>query len=182
MPDMNPLIACCGLDGEKYGTRIGIAEVKALAKKCLDTDTMMALVDRIHDDDPHVARDAAWVMTHFTTEQVALLQPRMDEFIDVVLQTDNGALRRLLLNIVERLTTDEENLRSDFLDFCLAHMAAPDEHPGVQTLCMKLAYRQCSFYPELLNEFRLALTLMPPDGYAVSVKGLRRKMLRRLDE
>lgn len=46
----------------------------------------------------------------------------------------------------------EEDLRTDFLDFCLNHMIDPEEYPGIQSLCMKLAYRMAQFYPELMEE------------------------------
>lgn len=158
---------------------LSILDVKSRAKLAeTSPEEMEAIIAQLNDDDPRRARDAAWVMTHFTQQQIASLQPRQDKFIDKVLHTDNTALRRLLMNIIERQEFHEEDLRTDFLDFCLAHMASPDEPPGVQTLCMKLAYRQCQFFPELLREFRLALTLMPTDGYAVSITGLRRKLLK----
>ena len=36
---------------------------------------------------------------------------------------------------------------------------AGDEFLGVQTLCVKLAYRMCGFFPELMEEFRRSLGL-----------------------
>ena len=93
------------------------------------------------------------------------------------MQTENSSVRRLTLNIIERLKMDEEDLRTDFLDFCLEHMASIEEFPGIQTLCMKLAFRMCQFYPELMGELKRTLESMEIDYYKPAVKGIRAKIL-----
>ena len=71
----------------------------------------------------------------------------------------------------------EHTLRTDFLDFCLEHMASVGEPPGVQALCMKLAFRMCQFYPELSEELRRTLESMDADSYKPAVVGLIKKIL-----
>ena len=93
------------------------------------------------------------------------------------MQTENSSVRRLTLSIIERLEMTEGDLRADFLDFCMEHMVAGDEFPGVQTLCMKLAYRMCKYYPELMEEFKRIVDAMEIDYYKPAVKGLRAKIL-----
>lgn len=164
---------------DTQGNRIGIADIKALALEAeTSTERMAEVVNLIHSDDSIVARNAAWVMTHFREGQIRALLPRQGEFIDLVLFTQNDSLRRLLMNVIERQGIREADLRTDFLDFCLEHMQLPAEAPGIQSLSMKLAYQQCRYYPELLAEFRNTL-LMMQDGYATSLMGLRKKMLRK---
>ncbi len=164
---------------DKDGNRMGIEDVKREACGAQSIEEINEMADRIHSEDPIVARNAAWVMTHFTKEQVEMLMPRQDEMVDVILETDNSSLRRLLLNVVERQEMNVERLRTDFLDFCLEHLVSPDEQPGIQSLCMKLAYRQCCFFPELMEEMKNTLGMME-EGYAKSVMGLRRKYLKKL--
>ena len=71
----------------------------------------------------------------------------------------------------------EHTLRTDFLDFCLEHMASVGEPPGVQALCMKLAFRMCQFYPELSEELRRTLESMDADSYKPAVVSLIKKIL-----
>ena len=71
----------------------------------------------------------------------------------------------------------EDELRTDLLDFCFDHMMDIAEFPGVQTLCMKLAYRMCNFYPELMEEFKRIVDAMEIDYYKPAVKGLRANIL-----
>ena len=130
--------------------------------------------------DYRVARSALWGLTKATDEEEAQLQVMLNEMIDQALQTDNSSVRRLTLNIIERLKMDEEDLRTDFLDFCFEHMVSIEEFPGIQTLCMKLAYRMCSFYPELMGEMKRTLEAMEIEYYKPAVKSLRNKILKRI--
>ena len=106
----------------------------------------------IFDSDYRVARSALWGLTKATNEELSDLQVILNELIDKAMQTENSSVRRLTLNIIERLTLEEDDMRTDFLDFCFEHMVSIEEYPGIQTLCMKLAYRMCTFYPELMDE------------------------------
>ena len=118
-----------------------------------------------------------WGLTKATGEELSELQVLLNELIDQAMQTENSSVRRLTLNIIERLTLEEDDLRTDFLDFCFEHMVSIEELPGIQTLCMKLAYRMCSFYPELMDELKRALEAMDIEYYKPAVKCLRKRIL-----
>ena len=129
------------------------------------------------DADYRVARSALWGLTKACDNELSKLQVLLNELIIQAMQTENSSVRRLTLNVIERLELTEDDLRSDFLDFCMEHMVAGDEFPGVQTLCMKLAYHMCRFYPELMEEFMRIIEAMEIDFYKPAVKGLRAKIL-----
>ena len=157
-----------------------IGDIKAQAHEAQNSpEAKEKILTLIHSGDAVEARNAAWVMTHFCDREIRLISDRHDEFIDLAMTTSNSSLRRLMLNIVERQDIREEDLRSNFLDFCLTHMVSPTEEPGIQSLCMKLAYKQCKFFPELLDEFKSTLEMME-DGYATCIQSLRKKFLKKL--
>ena len=131
----------------------------------------------VFDSDYRVARSALWGLTKSTNEELSELQVILNELIDQAMQTENSSVRRLTLNIIERLSMDEDDLRTDFLDFCFEHMVCIEEFPGIQTLCMKLAYRMCTFYPELMDELKRTLEAMEIDYYKSAVKCLRKRIL-----
>ena len=131
----------------------------------------------VFDSDYRVARSALWGLTKSTNEELSELQVILNELIDQAMQTENSSVRRLTLNIIERLSMDEDDLRTDFLDFCFEHMVCIEEFPGIQTLCMKLAYRMCQFYPELMDELQRTIEAMEIDYYKPAIKGLRKKIL-----
>ena len=132
----------------------------------------------MHSDDGRVARNAFWVLTKATDQELSQLQSMLHELMDLALKTEHSAVRRLSLNIIERLEMKEDDLRTDFLDFCLEHMADVDELPGIQSISMKLAYRMCKFYPELMDEFKVTLESMETEYYKPAVNCVRSRILR----
>jgi Zn finger protein HypA/HybF involved in hydrogenase expression len=131
----------------------------------------------VFDSDYRVARSALWGLTKATDKELSELQMMLNELIEQAMQTENSSVRRLTLNIIERLEMNEDDLRTDFLDFCFEHMVSIEEFPGIQTLCMKLAYRMCTFYPELMDELKRTLEAMEIDYYKPAIKGLRKRIL-----
>ena len=129
------------------------------------------------DSDYRVARSALWGLTKASDEELSELHVILNELIDQAMQTKNSSVRRLTLNIIERLKMEEDDLRTDFLDFCFEHMVSFEELPGIQTLCMKLAYRMCTFYPELMDELKRTIEAMEIDYYKPAIKCLRKRIL-----
>ena len=141
-------------------------------------DFLVFAMHYVFDTDYRVARSALWGLSKATNEELSELQVVLNELIDQAMQTENSSVRRLTLNIIERLKIAEDDLRIDFLDFCLEHMVSIEEFPGIQTLCMKLAYRMCTFYPELMDELKRTLEAMEIDYYKPAIiKGLRKRIL-----
>lgn len=128
-------------------------------------------------EDYLVARSALWGLTKASKEDLSQLQVIQNELIDQAMKTKNSSVRRLSLNIVERLDMSEDDLRTDFLDFCFEHMIDVEEFPGIQSVCMKLAFRMCKFYPELMDELKRTLEAMEIDYYKPAVKGVRNRIL-----
>ena len=128
-------------------------------------------------EDYRVARSALWGLTKASKWELSQLQVILNELIDLAMQTENSSVRRLTLNIIERLEIKEDELRTDFLDFCLDHMTDVSEFPGIQSICMKLAYRMCSFYPELMDELKRTVEAMEIEYYKPAVRGIRSKIL-----
>ena len=131
----------------------------------------------VFDEDCKVARSALWGLTKANDKELSELQVILSELIDQAMNTENSSVRRLTLNIIERLPMNEEDMRTDFLDFCFEHMVKGDEFPGVQTICMKLAFRMSKPYPELMDEMKRTLEVMEIDYYKPAVKGIRNKIL-----
>ena len=126
-----------------------------------------------------VARSALWGLTKASNDELAQLQVLLNQLIDLAMQTENSSVRRLALSLIERLEMSEDDLRTDFLDFCFEHMMDVEEFPGIQSVCMKLAYRMCGFYPELMDELKRTLEAMEIDYYKPAVKNVRNKILRK---
>ena len=128
----------------------------------------------LYDTDIRVARNAGWVLMHMPIIQIKRLP--QEQLIDYAMSTPDSSLRRFSLRLVDAQGVAKEEMRTDFLDFCLQHMVMLEEPPGVQSLCMKLAYHMCRFYPDLLHEFEETLKMMPSEHYKPGVRYLIKKL------
>ena len=128
-------------------------------------------------EDYLVARSALWGLTKASKEELSQLLVILNELINQAMQIENSSVRRLSLNVIERLEMSENDLRTDFLDFCFEHMIDVEELPGIQSVCMKLAFRMCKFYPELTDELKRTLEAMEIDYYKPAVKCVRSRIL-----
>ena len=166
------------IDDEQLKTVSGEEDAQAVYREVKACNDFVDFAWRFaFSNDSRVARNALWSLTKASDNELAQLQGMLSELIDLAMSTDYSPVRRLSLNIIERLRIGEEDIRTDFLDFCLEHMTDIEEQPGIQTLCMKLAYRMCGFYPELMGEFMRTVEAMQADFYKTAVKCLIRRVL-----
>lgn len=152
--------------------------VTHICKQVARTGDFLGFVrEYMHDDDAIVVRNAFSALTKATDEELSQLNPIRDELIDMAISCTNSSIRRALFGIILRLRMKKEDVRVDFIDHCIAKMADMNEVPSVQALCMKLAYKMCRFYPELLEELIRLIEAMEIAYYTPAVKSVRNKIL-----
>lgn len=132
----------------------------------------------LDDGDLQVQRKVLWSLCKADREEISALKAVQDKLIDLAMLTSDASVRRMSLSLVERMRIEADELRTDFLDFCLDRMVRLDEHSSIQALCMKLAFRMCRFYPELAGEFRRIVENMDLEYYSPAVHSVWRKVLR----
>ena len=132
----------------------------------------------MYDEEDFVSRNVLSGMTKASTKELQQLRPMLDELIDLSMNTGSQSVRRVTLSLLERIGIKEDNLRTDFLDFCMEHMIIPQEPPAIQSLCMKLSYRMCSFHQELMNELLRITEEMDMNYYTQAIKTVRKKLLQ----
>lgn len=143
-----------------------------------ETGDFLAFVKKyMYDDDPIVVRNALSALSKATDEELSQLNPIREELIDTAIKCNNSSIRRALLGIILRLDMKADDVRTDFLDHCLGKMVDPNEVPSVQALCLKLSYKMCKFYPELLSELKRTLEAMEISYYTPAVRNVRTKIL-----
>ena len=164
--------------GDQLRCVYGQEKAQALYHDVKQEGNLVAFARRfMYDEDGRVARNALWILTKATDQELSELQVMLDELINLAMTTEHSAVRRLSLNLVERLKMNEENLRTDFLDFCFERMMDVEEFPGVQSISMKLAFRMCQFYPELMGELNRTIKAMQIEYYKPAVRSVRSRIL-----
>ena len=163
---------------ERLQQRISMDDIHEITYLTQGSDTLkQELYNLLFDDDEKVAYQAAWVFCHFSLYENKWLYKKQNAMIDEVMCCRHSGKRRLLLNLLYRQPLPNPP-RIDFLDFCLEHLLLKEELPGVQTLCMKLAYEMCRLIPELRQELRSMLEIMEPTLLVPSIRAVRKNILK----
>ena len=133
------------------------------------------------DEDDRIAANALWTFTHFALAEGEWLFAKHDDLIDRALAEKNVTRLRLLLTLLLRQPFRKETLRTDFIDFCLSKITACSYPYAIRALCMKLAYEQMRFYPELLAELKATLDLLGKEALSPGLASARRQVMKRIE-
>ena len=132
------------------------------------------------DENDRVSFNALWALSHFDEANNPWLFQKHDELIDRVLVEKNETKRRLMLQLLLRQPFEEESLRSDFIDFCIAKITACSQPYAIRCYCMKLAYEQMKYYPELLEELRMALDMLEQEVLTPGLLSAKRQIMKKI--
>lgn len=138
------------------------------------------LYQLIFDEDERVATNALWVFTHFDMQNNEGLYAKHDDLIDRVLVEKNETKRRLMLSLLLRQPFEEEPLRSDFIDFCIAKITACSQPYAIRCYCMKLAYEQMKYYPELLTELKAAIDMLEQEPLSPGLTSAKKQVMKKI--
>ena len=138
------------------------------------------LYQLIFDEDERISTNALWVFTHFDMQNNEWLYAKHDDLIDRVLVEKNMTKRRLMLSLLLRQPFKEESLRSDFIDFCIAKITACSQPYAIRCYCMKLAYEQMKYYPELLTELKAAIDMLEQEPLSPGLTSAKKQVMKKI--
>lgn len=138
------------------------------------------LYQLIFDEDERVATNALWVFTHFDLQNNEWLYSKHDDLIDRVLVEKNETKRRLILSLLLRQPFEEKSLRSDFIDFCITKITACSQPYAIRCYCMKLAYEQMKYYPELLTELKAAIDMLEQEPLSPGLTSAKKQVMKKI--
>lgn len=119
-----------------------INELCALTKGEHNDNLKEELYQLTLDADRRVATNALWVFTHFSAADNEWLYAKHNQLIDRCLKEKDATKLRLMLNLLLRQSYTEEDIRTDFIDFCLMKLTDPKSPYAIRAQCIKLAYEQ----------------------------------------
>ena len=166
-----------GVDIEaSLARKINVPEVRSLAVWAAETsDNRLRLWNLAKSDDRRVSVNALWVMTHLAQSEPEWAASLQDELIDMVVVESDMAKKRMLLQILKCQEFDMENIRTDFLDWCLSEINSECEPCAVRTFSIYAAFKMCRFYPELLDELNEHLSMMSHQRLSAGLMSARRR-------
>lgn len=132
------------------------------------------------DENERVAFNALWALSHFDEANNPWLYAKHNDLIDRVLVEKNMTKLRLMLSLLIRQPFEEATLRSDFIDYCVAKITACAYPYAIRALCMKLAYEQMKYYPELLAELKAALDMLEQEALSPGLASAKRQVMKKI--
>lgn len=132
------------------------------------------------DDDRRVAVNALWTFTHFALADNVWLFAKHDQLIERAITEQDVTKLRLILTLLLRQPFDEEAIRTDFIDFCLARITDTRAPYAIRAQCIKLAYEQMRYWPELLDELRQTLEMISCEPLSPGLRSAWRQVMRKL--
>ena len=87
---------------------------------------------------------------------------------------------RLMLTLLLRQPYTEEDVRTDFIDFGLMRLADPKSPYAIRAQCIKLAYEQMRYWPELLNELSQTLNMISCEPLSPGLRSAWRQVMKKL--
>ncbi len=161
--------------------KINLPEVRQTALWAAgNADNLGRLWQMAQSADRRTAVNALWVMTHLPESEAGWLASLQDEMIDRLLAETDTAKRRLLLHLLREQEYDPENLRTDFLDFCLSKINSEHEPYAIRCFSIYAAFKMCRHYPELLAELSEHLDMMSLQPLSPGLKSALRQTKKKI--
>lgn len=168
---------------ERMSGRLNKARIEELCEEIRgNVSCQECLFDLTDDADRRIAYNAFWVLSRLVAVGNFWIITKRDILIDRVMAEQTDGIRRLILAVLLHLPFDKAHLRSDFVDFCLEKIPLNRETCAVRVYCLRLAFEQCKFYPELLQELQAVLAMVDgeplPAGLYAARADIRKKWKR----
>lgn len=161
-------------------SQYGIKDLCALTQGEHNDNLKEELYQLTLDSDRRVATNALWVFTHFSAVDNEWLYAKHDQLIDRCLNEQDATKLRLMLNLLLRQPYTEEDIRTDFIDYCLMRLTDPKSSYAVRAQCIKLAYEQMRYWPELLNELRQTLEMISCEPLSPGLRSAWKQVMKKL--
>ena len=132
------------------------------------------------DDYRRVAVNALWTFTHFAAADNEWLYAKHDQLIERAITEQDVTKLRLILTLLLRQPFDEEDIRTDFIDFCLARITDARAPYAIRAQCIKLAYEQMRHWPELLDELLQTLNMISCEPLSPGLRSAWKQVMKKI--
>lgn len=126
-------------------------------------------------DDRRTSVNSLWVMTHLPETDAGWLLSLRDDLIDMLMAENDAGKKRMLLQILREQECGADDMRTEFLDYCMSKINSECEPCSVRCFCVYAAYNMCRHFPELLAELEAHLEMMRYQALSPGLKSALRQ-------
>ncbi len=127
-------------------------------------------------DEDGINTNALWCLTHLRKSDATWLQSQQNFLINSLLQEKTTARRRMLLQLLRDQKYNSENMRVDFLDYCLSKINSESDQYAIRCFSLYIAFKICRHYPELLSELQERIAILSCEPLSPGLKCAIRKV------
>ncbi len=162
--------------GELLSQRINLPQVNSVVSWASGSwENLTMLWNFVRSDDRRTGVNALWAMTHLPETDAEWLLYLRDEMIDTLLaETDTGK-KRMLLQLLREQEYAADDIRTDFLDYCMSKINSECEPYAVRCFSIYAAYKMCRHFPELIAELEEHLDMMQYQTLSPGLKSALRQ-------
>ena len=141
-----------------------------------------ALYHLLSDTEQRIAYNAAWLLSCSDGKVIKFLIRYQNQLIDLLIGTKDKSFARILFSILRRQTFEKNNLRTDFLDFCLNQIVNTNQAIAIRAHAIYVSYSLCKAYPELLNELFMTLQMLESETLSAGLLHARKAIMTAIKE
>ncbi len=123
----------------------------------------------VTEEDRELSANAAHILLNTRKGIRIWLGGKIHSIMENIQTVPFDKTKRLLLSILEKQKIETLNIDIKFLNYCLDNIISLETPPAIKVLCIKLAYKQCMAYPELLSELKNILEIMEDNMLCPSI-------------
>ena len=158
---------------------IGIVELELWKEAIIaDHEQFNLLFRNIFSNDHKLAWRSCWIIDTITEDHPELLENRIPEIINGLIETKDGSLKRHFTRILSRYEIPDEYIPL-VMDRCFT-LLSPAEAPAVRVHAMQVLFNFSVRIPEFKGELASVIESLIDEGGSVGFLNRATKLLRRL--
>lgn len=157
--------------------KINLPQIKLVASWASGIPENLNLLWKyVSSDNRRTSVNSLWAITHLPDSDSEWISSLRNEMIDILLSEIDTGKKRMYLQILREQNYDKDEIRTDFLDFCLSKINSECEPYAIRCFSIYTAFKMCRHYPELITELDSHLDMMSFQSLSPGLKSALRQI------
>lgn len=163
--------------------RVNLPEIKSVASWASGSrEKITMLWNLARSNDRMTSVNSLWSMTHLPQKDAEWLVSIRDDMIDMLLAETDTSKKRMLLQLLREQEYRVDEIRADFLDYCMSKINSECEPCSIRCFSAYAAYKMCRHFPELISELEHHLGLMQYQALSPGIRSAQRHIKAKIEK
>lgn len=168
---------------EKLNKRIYVDDIVEMIRQ-YDINYISDKILHLTQNQPLIVQyNSLRVMNHIELiEKRCVYQKNQQYLIDLVLREKDIGKTRLILALLNRQEFYKNDINSEFLDYTINSILMNEMPCSIRVLCMKISYKLCVNFKELLLELKEIISLIPNEYSSSGLLAAKKNILKMINK